>query len=268
MNSWTSPQGQAAVSRLWADLAAVGHGALLLDYDGTLAPFHTDPRQALPYPGVRDLLDAIVESGRTRLAIVTGRAARELLPLLGLRRPPEIWGSHGREYLDSAGRYSVEQISQTALHCLVAVDDWTPQIELAGGWVESKPGAVAIHWRGLSARRADSIREIIRGVWRVEQLDRTLEWHNFDGGIELRAPGCSKGRVVATVVGESTDNGPCAYLGDDATDEEAFAAVRGRGIGVLVGAVHRASAADLWIQPPGQLIEFLLRWSRSGGASR
>jgi trehalose-6-phosphatase len=37
--------------------------ALLLDYDGTLSPFHSDPGKAYPYPGVRDMVNRMKEAG-------------------------------------------------------------------------------------------------------------------------------------------------------------------------------------------------------------
>ena len=53
-----------------------------------------------------------------------------------------------------------------------------------------------------------------------------------------------------------------AYLGDDATDEEAFRALTDTGLGVLVHTVLRATDAGLWLAPPGELLEFLQRWAQ------
>src|ERR1700690_246397 len=55
--------------------------ALLLDYDGPLAPFCLHRQQALPYPGMTALLQEIIADGRTRVVIITGRNAREIIPL-------------------------------------------------------------------------------------------------------------------------------------------------------------------------------------------
>jgi trehalose-6-phosphatase len=54
---------------------------LLLDYDGTLSPFCLDRRQALPYAGMTELLQEIIVNGRTRVVIITGRNAHEVIPL-------------------------------------------------------------------------------------------------------------------------------------------------------------------------------------------
>ena len=64
---------------------------LLLDYDGTMAPFHKDRTHAFPYPEIPPLLTEIMKAG-TRLVLVTGRPSRELVMLSGLYPHPEILG--------------------------------------------------------------------------------------------------------------------------------------------------------------------------------
>jgi trehalose-6-phosphatase len=51
-----------------------------------------------------------------------------------------------------------------------------------------------------------------------------------------------------------------AYLGDDMTDEDAFAVTKLRGVGVLVRPEFRETAADIWIRPPHELLAFLSHW--------
>jgi trehalose-phosphatase len=96
-------------------------------------------------------------------------------------------------------------------------------------------------------------------------MQRALVWHDFDGGIELRVPGRHKGFVVDAVLSEMGRETAAAYLGDDSTDEDAFKAIRGRGIGVLVRPQYRATAADFWLKPPEELLEFLERWHELSG---
>ena len=62
----------------------------------------------------------------------------------------------------------------------------------------------------------------------------------------------------------------CAYLGDDLTDEDAFKAVEGRGLGILVRKQWRSTAAAAWLKPPEELIRFLERWAEvcSGGLGK
>ncbi len=235
---------------------------LLLDYDGTLAPFHVNPRRAAPYPGVCERLDAIMADGRTRVVLISGRWTRELLPLLALQRHPEIWGSHGWEQLKADGGYAVAPIREDALRRLLEADEMERRIEALGGRCERKPAGFAIHWRGLPTDRIAEIRNEVFEKWMAEELHRSLVWHDFDGGIELRAPGRTKGYVVDTLLAEEPD-AVAAYLGDDNTDEDAFRSIKGRGLGVLVRPEFRPTAADLWLRPPLELLEFLAHWQNA-----
>jgi trehalose-phosphatase len=90
-----------------------------------------------------------------------------------------------------------------------------------------------------------------------------LEFLDFDGGIEIRAPEADKGDVVRLLLSEMKPDTPAAYLGDDATDEHAFEAIRGRGLSVLVRPCWRPTAAQLWMKPPEELFVFLTQWLKS-----
>lgn len=251
----------------FAQLARAPRAALLLDYDGTLAPFQVDPAQALPYPGVRAALDALMERTDTRVVIVSGRWTRDLLPLLGLQRVPEIWGSHGWERRHPDGHTEIARPAEAALRGLVAADGWIGQVHAAGGRSELKPACLAIHWRGLNTAAAARIDTIVTENWALHARDTGLELHHFDGGIELRVPGRHKGHVVDTIRAEMPD-AALAYLGDDLTDEDAFRALAGHGLAVLVRAEFRDTAAGLWLRPPTELLAFLERWTATRSATR
>ena len=115
--------------------------ALLLDYDGTLAPFHLDPRNAYPYPGIREILNRLLEVVDMRLVIISGRWTEDLIPLLQLNKNPEIWGSHGLERLRSDGSYEIESMDEKVLNGLVTADEWTEKVGLADR-CEKKPGVL------------------------------------------------------------------------------------------------------------------------------
>jgi trehalose-6-phosphatase len=53
-----------------------------------------------------------------------------------------------------------------------------------------------------------------------------------------------------------------AYLGDDLTDEDAFKALKGKGLSVLVRDTQRDTLADCWLTPPDELLDFLHHWYR------
>ncbi len=260
--------GQPVIKEFTQQIERAGRGVFLLDYDGTLAPFAFSTSEVRPYPGVTQVLDAMLETGRARLVIVTGRYLKDAIPHLPTRTRLEMWGSHGRERLLPDGHYSVLGITDQAVAALTLADSWSAGIESLGGRCEAKPGAFAIHWRGATTPQVEAIRKLVTAGFRNDHCDGVLEVHDFDGGIEFRAPGRDKGDVVRAILAETEPQVPVAYIGDDFTDEDAFVALRGRGLGVLVRPERRSSAAACWIRPPGELLQLLDLWLQALGGSR
>jgi len=236
---------------------------LMLDYDGTLAPFVADRNLAFPYPGLPTLIGRIMQSG-TRVILISGRPAREVAQLSCIAPQPEIWGSHGLERLHSDGGYELiplpreqrEGLSEaiTVLHT-----------ELSPDRVEVKPGSVAVHWRGLGDVMVEEIRGRVTSLWAPLPARYPVELLEFDGGLELRVRGRDKGDAVRAILAEAAPGAIAAYLGDDTTDEDAFRAIHGRGLSVLVRTKPRLTEAEIWLQPPQGLARFLEDWLRTSG---
>jgi len=243
----------------FARQASAERRVLMLDYDGTLAPFRVDRARAIPYPGVREAIDAILASERTDLIVISGRAIDDLLPLLGLERQPEVWGGHGWERLTAAGQYSIGKLDSRSAQARAEAHEWIEQRRFAQ-YSEEKPASIALHWRGMAPGRAEALRAAVIEHWGTRAPEIGLELQLFDGGAELRIPGRDKGFAVRAVLAEAGAGAIAAYLGDDLTDEDAFAALSGQGLGVLVRAELRPTLADVWLQPPHELLAFLARW--------
>jgi trehalose 6-phosphate phosphatase len=233
--------------------------ALLLDHDGTLAPFRPNRQQALPYPGMTALLQEIISNGRTRVVIISGRNAHEIIPLLAVHPRPEIWGCHGSERLRTDGACETPRVEEPVLHALADADRWL-RCQGLHNRAEFKTGAVALHWRGMDEATAAEIRGQVLLGWLPIAQNTPMELLEFDGGIEIRMPGCDKGDAVRTILNEIGPKVPVAYLGDDLTDERAFLALGNLGLSVLVRPEWRITAAAVWIKPPEGLREFLTRW--------
>jgi trehalose 6-phosphate phosphatase len=233
---------------------------LMLDYDGTLAPFHIDPARAVPYPAVSAVLEEIVAAGGTRVVIVSGRPADEVPPLLALKERPEIWGSHGWERLLPDGRRVVEQPGSEARTALSDAAGAVSALVSEGARLERKLASIALHWRGIDDALAASIATRAEASWLPIAGAGAVEILRFDGGLELRAVGCNKQYAVKGVLSETPQESAVAYLGDDITDEDAFRALAPRGVGVLVRPQVRETAADVWIRPPDELVAFLRHW--------
>ncbi|HWR13516.1 MAG TPA: trehalose-phosphatase [Terriglobales bacterium] len=237
--------------------------ALLLDYDGTIAPFVNDRSRAHPYPQVPALLDEIMERCGTRVVIVSGRPVKDITLLLQTRLRPEIWGCYGLERLLPAGQYSCVRLSP---ECDSILSETALRLEGAGlaAYLEQKRGCVAVHWRGLLPNRQEEIRALAYRTFSMFTGRNGFFVSEFDGGVELRHRAGTKRHAVETILSELGSDVAVAYMGDDATDEEAFRLLNDRGLTILVRPTYRFTAAQLWLQPPQELRAFLSEWIAAG----
>lgn len=238
---------------------------LMLDYDGTLAPFTVDRARAFPYREIPQLIAKIMGC-ETRVVLISGRPATELVFLSGIHPHPEIWGSHGVERLFPDDSYHVEALPARQRKGLAVIDEDLRAAGL-GARLENKPGAIAVHWRGVSLEERTRIEETVR------RFSAAIDEHDlrlipFDGGLEIRGGAKNKGDAVHTVLSECETGVAAAYLGDDQTDEDAFRAIKGYGLGVLVRSDPRPTSADVWLRPPDEVGQFLRDWLAVCGAGK
>lgn len=245
------------ISDFLSGISRAARRVLMLDYDGTLAPFSIDPAHATPYAHMPELLRCLRQDTDTRVIIVSGRQACSAARLLGVPAI-EIWGCHGLERMHADG--SLETVELTA-GVLEKVATASEQLKAEGleNYAEHKPGSVAIHWRGREVLAGHLTRKVMR-VWSSLRDRKGLRVFSFDGGIEITIDARNKGDAVRTVLRETGTDAAVAYLGDDATDEDAFAALQGHGLNVLVREEHRKTMADVWIRPPDEVESFLMAW--------
>lgn len=237
---------------------------LLLDYDGTLADFRIDRFTARPWAGVREILNEIQKDKHTQLRVVTGRPAGEINALLQLDSPVEVWGLHGAERLYVDGRRELQEAPAEALHKLDELRELLRR-DAFGGLFEDKPNAAVMHWRGHSPQRAKLIEQKTRALFEPAAQVTGLSLLPFESGIELRV-GRDKGGAVEAIVEQAEPGTPVVYLGDDLTDEAAFAAVNGMEnphLSVLVRRALRVTAAEVWLRPPEGLRWFLRQWENA-----
>jgi trehalose-phosphatase len=246
-------------SRFFDRLSRSVHRLLFMDYDGTIAPFHADPGQAVAYPQIGELLQKLLDVTNTRLIFVTGRRARNLRRIIPLRPVPEIWGTQGLERLRPDGDYEQLPISGAQVQRLALVKARIRSMDIRS-CLEQKPGSLALHWRGLPPSVAARDSQAVLAVSSDEVGRNGLRLVRFDGGFELRVEKYTKGTAVRSALEEAGEDSVAAYLGDDQPDEEAFSALRPQDLGVLVRHQLRETAADLWLKPPQELREFLEDW--------
>lgn len=211
--------------------------ALLLDIDGTLLDFKADPRAVVADLALRDLLAKLGSALGGALAMVSGRSIEDLDRIFGASARPAA-GIHGLELRHAKQPMRQKRVNQSALLHMRDVAREVmrrfPDIEL-----EDKKYALALHTRGTESQVRSAYAaatELLCGATDVEiQPGRQV--------LELKPTGMSKGTAVVELMSEPPFVGrKPVYVGDDLTDEFAFARVNEMaGISVRVG--HRTPTA-------------------------
>lgn len=224
---------EAIPAQLWRLVKLARHRVLMFDYDGTLAPFRVERQEARPTPGAVDLLRKIGAAGGTTVAIITGRPLSEVERLLDGLAATYI-GEHGWERRMPDGSLVQRPLSAQATEALDSAERSARALGF-GELLERKRTSVVLHTRSLSAEIAVSAQESCAAVWRALAAGEKVIVDHIVGGIEVRAWGCNKGTAALSLLSQAPPGSIGVYVGDDATDEDAFDAVREWGFGIRVG---------------------------------
>jgi trehalose 6-phosphate phosphatase len=180
-------------------------------------------------PGAFDLLHKLTRLPGTSVAIISGRSQDNLRAHSGLDAPILLVGSHGAELPGHALCGGVE--SQSML------DDLEEHLSRvcsrsAGAWLERKPLGIAIHLRAASSTEAERVFDAVRSLCAKQPK---LHFTTGKAVLELSLSRKNKGDAVHWLRDNCGTNPQVLYLGDDLTDENAFAALGPADIGVKVG---------------------------------
>ncbi|WP_419827767.1 trehalose-phosphatase [Sphingomonas sp.] len=230
--------------------------ALFLDFDGTLVELAATPAAIVVPASLKALLPRLAAALDWRLAIVSGRAAHEIVRYLALDPAAPgiaIAGSHGLERVHPDGRREAPAPSAGVMMATAALRRATAA--MPGAAVEEKPFGAALHYRLAPARAAEC--EAL-----AERVAAETDLHLQRGKMvaELRMSGVDKGGAVAALLAEAPMRGHRPiFVGDDLTDEAGFrAADAAGGAGILVGE-REGSAARYALPDVGAVVAWLER---------
>ena len=228
----------ATIPRLAATLKRRGF-LLMLDFDGVLAPIVRHPNRACMSSTTRRLLAACAKRGR--VAVITGRSLKDVRRRVAL---PGIWyaGNHGAEWSMGKvhGRQRLHASERAALRKgLEVFRALAPRFP--GVVVEDKGVTFSVHFRSLSRSRVPSFRRAARR--RAAQFPTMLDVREgaeyiFNARV---SPGKTKGDAVRLARKLAPQSALPVYVGDDATDEDAFEALP-RGLTIRVGTRSKTAA--------------------------
>jgi len=212
--------------------AAPGPGLVVLDFDGTLAPEVDEPSRARALPEAREALLRLIRLPATRVALVSGRAMESLEQVSDLPDEVLLVGSHGVEIrLDGPTQLTLDTVELEQVDALSEVLEGVAD-SIENVWIESKPAGFALHTR--LATDADSRLAHMVALDEAHSEVEGLTVREGKNVLEFSVRPSDKGEAL-TRLRQHAGASAVVYVGDDVTDEDAFAALENDDLGVKVG---------------------------------
>jgi trehalose 6-phosphate phosphatase len=229
----------------------VQHILLLLDFDGTLAPLRDRPEDVQLGNATRQVLRRLGSHRRITVIVISGRRRADLRKRIGIRGI-KYFGLHGWEDREGMSLLGHSQ------WLLLSARLWLAQsLRLPGIRMENKKMSLAMHFRKAPAVAARDLRN------RIQEMVEVLGpegLHVIEGSkvLEVMPPEIrGKGAAVQDIANCFPRAALPIYVGDDASDESAFAALP-TGITIRVGRA-RGSAARYTLRDTNEVRAFLER---------
>ena len=215
------------------DLSDLSRFAILLDVDGTLLDIAPTPQEVQVPPALPDTLARVRERVGGALALVSGRRIAELDRFFAPLRLAAV-GGHGAELRAVAGGSIVDlrapPLDPVFKRQLEAIAARHPCVI-----VEDKGYSIALHYRQVPQQGLALVHEV-RGAFRSWD-DPMLELLTGKAVLEIKFAGFNKGTGVRELMAHPPFHGrPPIFIGDDRTDEDAFAVMPAfNGLAMSVG---------------------------------
>lgn len=199
-----------------------------LDVDGVLSPLVPHPDQSALLPGILDTLVGLAAS--TDVAVVSGRSVADLTRF-AFPAGITVLGTHGLERR-GADPVVLTPEEQAVFGRLSALSEQAARRAGTGAWVEVKDAALVLHVREADPRSGESA-----VTWLTERVNGTpgVSMKLAKSVVELFPRATSKATAMVALRDEH-DAASVVFVGDDVPDEEVFATLADRDIGVKVGA--------------------------------
>ncbi|GAA0958913.1 hypothetical protein Vau01_088300 [Virgisporangium aurantiacum] len=212
-----------------ARVARVPRLLVACDYDGTLAPIVEDPAMAAPLLEAVAAIRGLAALPQTSVAVISGRALRDLTALSRLPSEVHLVGSHGSEF--DVGFVDALPPDRHRLRADLHRELENVIRDQPGVKLEVKPASVAVHLRTAPRDVARRVATAVRdgpATWDGIQVTNGKEV------VELSVITTHKGTALDTLRAQLSASA-VVFVGDDVTDENAFAHLRGPDVGVKVG---------------------------------
>lgn len=225
-----------------------------LDFDGTLTPIASDPRQAVLSGRAREVLGRLARRDGVRLAFLSSRTLEDLEGRVGLERVFYA-GASGLETRDELGRREPHAGRKGPIPAGLVreLEDWCARFP--GARLECRNGSCALHFRAVDPALQPALGAGVRRRVRPHH-DRVNLVHGRTEFDLMPVDGWDKAAALDRWLESAPSNSTLFFFGDDTRDETAHESVRGRG-GIAVAVDRIVSHAEYVLPVPGDVIWFL-----------
>jgi len=234
-----------------------------LDFDGTLADIEQRPDAATLPESTREVVASLAELPDAAVAVVSGRELADVRERVAV--PSAAYaGNHGLEI--HADEYVVHPTAEAAEGTIEEACELVAAelADVEGVIVENKGVTATVHYRLVDDEAVPVVREAVESLAAARG---DLRLTTGKGVLELRpAVEWDKGEAVRRLRDELVPDGEewlAVYVGDDTTDEAAFAVLADDGVAIKVGDDPTTDAAYRVADP--EAVRTVLSWLATHG---
>lgn len=237
---------------------------LFLDYDGTLTPIVTTPGKAVISREVKELLNRLSKSPMCKLAIISGRALKDIKNIVGLKGIIYS-GNHGLEIEGPKIKFKVSILPRHKATLEQIKNDLKKKLSSINGvFIEDKGLSLSLHYRLVNKEKIPQVKTIFHETITLYLARNKIKIKTGKMMLEVRPRlDWDKGKAVLWLLARQKfalrEKGFVPiYIGDDKTDEDAFKVLKNKGLTIFVGKPDR-SFAQYYLKDTGEIKGLLKR---------
>ncbi|MCL4131565.1 UNVERIFIED_CONTAM: hypothetical protein GTU68_007496 [Idotea baltica] len=235
--------------------------AILLDYDGTLAPIQLHPDLAVLPPDTKEVLERLANLPDVHLAIISGRSVQNVKSMVAIEGITYA-GNHGLQIIHPDGTMFTPSIPREYTEKLDVLREKLKEFCKFGAWIEDKGAVITYHFIKVEKDNLNKILPAARNAF----TECGIKLNHSHNAYEARPPiNWDKGRasiyILRTLFGvDWSDRVSTIFAGDDTTDEDAMQALQGMAVTFRVTSSRSLRTAASYRLPNLNAVFKMLKW--------